>query len=496
LNIKYRINLFTNVFSMLVIIMSSYITIPIITKNLSISAYNYVALINNFVLFFSVLSFTLNSMLGKFYTIALDKSNNEANKFLSSAFFSILFLFLISSPLIIYFILEIQQFIKVNNELKMDVQVAFFLSYISLLITTLVSILNTIPYSVNKLNVINYNSIATNIFRIILIIYLFEIFTPHIWYVGFSNLLQNLLAIICSLYFFKKIDSRAKISIGNFRLSYSYKLISTGILNSVILFGNTLMLQTDLIIGNQFVDIEIMGAFAILLSFSTTTRSFSTAVSTSFSPITTKLYSEKNSGNMIKHIQKAIYVTSLMSFVPVILICTIGLNFLEIWLGYNFSNFEKILYIMMIPLGVSLSFYQLNVLFQTYDKLKFPAILTIFTGIITVIFSYIVGSKSGIIGIVTVSSIVFFIKNSIILPIYASKILSTSIFSMYKKIFTPLITSLLIILIANEIKKTIIFDEYSKIVIISIAIILIYFFLNKAIDFLLLSVKKRRNTVE
>ncbi len=491
--IKNHINLITNILSMMIIILSSYITIPIITSNLTISAYNYVALINNFILFFSVLGFTLNSMLGKFYTVALQNSRQESNKYLSSAFFSVLFLFIVSTPIILYIIYNLSNIISISNEIILDVQIAFLLSYVSLFFTTTLSILNVIPYSLNKLTYINWNSIFTNVVRILSVFSLFYFLEPKIWYVGFSNLLQSCMAIIISLYFVKKLNNTAKITFKNFKWSFSYLLISSGILNSIILLGNTLMIQTDLLIGNQFLDSVIMGSFAVLLSFSTTVRSFSTAVSTSFSPVTTKLYSQDKQEEMIAHIRKAIHTTSLLTYLPITLICVVGTKFLEIWLDYDFSNFQSTLFIMMIPLGICLSFNQLNVLFQTYDKLKFPAIITIVSGFLTIIFSYYLGRVQGINGIIFASTLMFLLKSAVILPIYASKLLKSSIIMMYTGTILPTISCIISIFVIRSIFNRINAINYFDVILFSLISIIFYFLLHKILETMLLNRGGLRN---
>ena len=106
-NKQLAINIIAQLFAFCIQIGISFFLTPFIVKSLGAAAYGFVGLANNIISYTTLITIALNSMAGRFITISVHQNNiDKANTYFSSVFFSNLlisiFLFIISTILIIY----------------------------------------------------------------------------------------------------------------------------------------------------------------------------------------------------------------------------------------------------------------------------------------------------------------------------------------------------------------------------------------------------------
>ncbi|KAB2332606.1 polysaccharide biosynthesis C-terminal domain-containing protein [Bacillus mesophilum] len=484
MNKRIRINVITNLLAMIISLSINFLVTPILTKNLGMGAYSYVGIITNFLSFFTVLTYTLNSMVGRFYTVSYNEDKNLANRYISSALGTCFIIAVALLPILIIISYNLENFINIDKDLVADVKFAFLLSSITFMLSIFASIFTTGAYSKNRLEISNTVNIIASISKAVLIVLLFKFFDAHIWYLGLSTIVQNIIIIFLGYITFRKLIPDVKFSIKLFDIKCVGILLSAGLFNSVILLGRNLMTQIDLLVGNRYIDSDLMGKYAVILLFVNTLRSLATALSSAFSPTTINHYARGDLRGVVKNSNSAVNFSGTILGWPISIISSIGIYFLSIWLNEDFSEFKYIIILMMIPLNINLSMSQLNVVNQATNNLKVPALFAIISGIINLVLAIILTIKLGLWGIVIASTLAFSLNNLILLPIYTAKITGQKLNTYYLGLVKPLISNVITCAIGLIIVNYYSINNIVSLLIQCVILTIIYFtivfiFLNK-----------------
>lgn len=474
---QLSLNLITNLIAMVISLGINYLITPYVTKQLGIGAYSYVTIITNIISFFTVITYTLNSMVGRFYTIAYNESEKKSNQYISTAFFSCIALAIILFPVILFMTFNLDKIIIIDKELKKDVQFAFFISSMTFLLSTISSIMLTGTYAKNKLNINNTINIIANSLKGIVVFTLFYLFSAKIWFIGLGGLAQALLSIILGYICFKHFIPTVKFRIKFFKKEYAKELILAGLFNSVILLGNNLMTQVDLIVGNRFIfDTELLGKYSVVLLFSNTIRQIASALSSAFSPTTIKLYAQKKYDELVKYTNKAVSICSTILGWPVSIIASLLVAFVFVWLKQDFTQYQYLFIIMLMSLLPNMAISQLNVLNQAMNKLKVPAIASIIAGFLNIILAIIFVKvfEWGIYGIAIASIISLTLRNLIFAPIYASIITNQKCYIYYKPLLKSTGVSIITCILGILIRKIYLVKSLTDIIIVAIILSIEY----------------------
>ena len=108
---RLAINMVATIVAFVVNMGISFFLSPYVIEHVGVDAYGFVSLANNFVNYASIITLALNSMAGRFITIAIHKGNKEeANKYFNSVLLAniiicfVLLIYVIKDFFWIYFI--------------------------------------------------------------------------------------------------------------------------------------------------------------------------------------------------------------------------------------------------------------------------------------------------------------------------------------------------------------------------------------------------------
>lgn len=472
------INIITNLLAMFLSLLINYIVTPLITKELGVAAYSYVGIISSLLSFMSVITYTLNSMVGRFYIIAYNSGNKSANKYISSAFVTCIAIASGLIPVIILATIFLDRLIVIENSLINDVKIAFLLSSISFLLSTVSAVFSTGAYCKNRLDIINATNIIADTTRAVIVVSLFKIFSAHIWYIGLGAIIRYTICIALGYFTFKKLIPEVRFSRTLYDRKCNIDLLSAGVFSSVIMLGNNMINNIDTLVGNRFIEnADMVGKYTIILMFITILRSLSSALSSAFNPSTLKIYATGDKMQLAKHANNVVKFCGLALGWPISIIASSGTIFVTLWLGYDFSDFKYILAFMSLPLVANLAVSQLNVVNQAVNKLKIPAIYTVLSGVLNVFLAIILVKYLGLWGIALASVISMTLKNLVATPIYAAYITQQKVTVYYKGLLIPLFISILVCSVGMVFNSYYAVGSFIEFIILCSVLSIIYFLL-------------------
>lgn len=387
---------------------------PYIIAKIGIGAYGLIPLANSISAYALIIAITINGTIARY--LILDVANNDffnANKTFNTAFWGLVCILLILLPILIYVSFNIENFINIPKEIINEAHWLFLLIFISFIITTVTSLLNSSPYINNRLDLINLTTLTSSIVKIGAIIFLFHYISVSLINFAYANILASLCALFISYCIFIKQTPFLNLKIKYFNYKILKEIFSMGGWLLVSQVGALLFLQIDLIVINLVSGPEDAGMYSVLLPWNTLIRTFASVIAGVIAPIQLSYYASKKIDDIIKITSLSIkYLGVLMSLIVAIL-CAYSENILFLWLGKDFVELHWLFVVLVAHLGINLSVLPLFPLSNAYKKVKIPGIVTVILGLINAVLAFVFLKYTflGLYGVALSSFIVLTLKS-------------------------------------------------------------------------------------
>lgn len=367
---------------------------PFILKVLGYEAYGFLGLANSFVNYGYILTLVINSVAGRFVAYEYHRGNLlQASKYYSSVlavnFIFCIFICVVCSA----FILNLKEFINVSEALVDDVKLTMAFYFINFCLGLFNAVLTISAFVKNKLYMISVrNAVSTAIFAFVLVV-LFYIFKPMIYYTAISALLASIFVFISAIYITKKLQTGLKFRLKYFRLNLIKKLISSGTWNSFNMLSHTLINGIDLLLCNIFINAASMGILSVSKAAILIAESFIGTVGATFMPKFIELYSKQSINDLINEVKFCLKTLSFISISPVAVFAVLGSEFYTLWLPfktyYEISFIYNLSLIALMPVIFIAAMQPLLSLNTVTNKLKRPAVANLIMSFSVVAFQLI-----------------------------------------------------------------------------------------------------------
>ncbi len=435
---QIAVNILTNILVIFLNLAFNLYVTPLYINKLGLGVYGYIGVITNFISFLSVMTIILNSMVGRFYAISINQNQREeANKYISTAFYVGLGLDILLLPVLIFIAIHLDSFIVVSPEYLGDVKIAFILTAFAFLINVISLVNMTGAYALNRLDINNFIRLFMIGIRFAVIMYLFHTFNAKVYYLGISLILENLFSVIITYITFKKLVPDLEYSIRFFSKKKMIELLSSGFFNAIVLLGDLLMSQVLLVVANHVIpaaEVGVLGSFIVIING---LKSLASAISSAFSPTTLKYYAQSAIESLMENsLIAVIMIGSIIGWVASIF-CIMDIRFFYIWLGKDFSYYQLSIIFLTLPMISILTTSQFHVILQALNQLIPYSFATIICGFISIGVMYLLGSYFGwgMLGLIIGCNLMAFVQHIFILPHFVHHYLKHSIKNIYTAIF-------------------------------------------------------------
>lgn len=431
------LNLFASILFFAVNLSISFFITPLIVNKLGAEAYGFIGLTNNIVNYASVATAAVNSVSGRFLIIKLNQNDIKgANEYFNSIFLTNLIMSAILSVFSLVTVINIQHVMNIPQNLITDVRITFALTALNFIITLIITIFTTAAYVVNRTDISSVINIESTVARIIVLVILFCIFKPRIFFIAISALGFTLFSAAENIKYTRKLLPNIKLDFSLFKINRVKDVFSLGIWNSVNSMSQILIDGMDLFIINLFIGSSVMGFVSISKSIPNILVSFITLIAWVYEPKFTIMYAKNNFRELMNTIKQSMYMTIFIAVVPITGVIIFGYDFYKLWLPALSEDtillIQQLTIISIIPSLINSLNRSLNNMFVVLKKLKMPVIITLLTGIISLIIVFIClkYTSFGVYAVVGVSSVFLSMEYLIFTPLYAAHVLNVS-----KKIF-------------------------------------------------------------
>jgi membrane protein EpsK len=391
-------NLIYNLIALLVNVLISIWYIPYLVNSLGIIAYGVLPLallINQYI---SILATSLTSSLTRFYSISIKENNlYKASSYLSGALLVIIGIIIAVLPVCIYIVWYVDEVFNIPPLLVESAKVLFIFTFLNFTCSLITNFLSIIFYSENRLDILNKINIIRQVSKVLFNIVLFEYIALDIKYVGIGNFLGEFIVLIFTFIIFRSLLVKGIV--------VSFKKIDKMIFSSLFIMtmwviihqlGDMAIYKSDILFVNKMWGTKESGILGALSDFGSYVMLVIGVVSSLFGPLILIAYSNKDHEEVkILAINNSLIIGLITAIMCAVLI-GYSTSFLSLWLGEDFSDFSIWLDIKLFTLPFYAASGVFAFVYRSWNKVKLPAMLTVFIGVINVAFTYVLCINSNL----------------------------------------------------------------------------------------------------
>lgn len=318
-----------------------------ITNTIGSEAYGFNTMANDITSYLFVLTSSLNYLSNRFISIYYNKGNKEeANGYFNTVFWTNFAICLACGGVCIPVILKLEQIITIPESINFDVKLTFALVFAQAAISLLDTAFLSGTYVTNRMDLNSSKLMRQTIIKVVSLIVLFTVFSPHIFYVPLANILGMIFSLVLDIGYVQKLTPGLSVNMKYIKISKLKELVTSGIWNSITQLGIIIESGLDLIITNQFIGNYEMGLLAVAKTVPAAFSTLGNAIFNAMAPKQTILYANGNKNDLKKEI---LCTRKLICFIVMPIISVYMLmakSFLKLWLPSKSSQEIQIMYIL------------------------------------------------------------------------------------------------------------------------------------------------------
>ncbi|MBT4682630.1 MAG: oligosaccharide flippase family protein [Chloroflexi bacterium] len=397
---------------------------PYLVHSLGNELFGLIPLATSVTNYFTVITTSVNRSTGRYLTIALEEEDTEkANQVFSTSFFVTLALILAVIPFGIGIVIFAPDIFNVPLNGEKEVQYIFVFAIIALMLSTLQGNFAVVSYSQNRFDLKNVIRLISRVAQVSIVIVLFSLYTPNLLIAGLGVIAVPLVGISGEVIFWKKLLPNLKLKLESLKLALLKKMMGTSFWMLVITIGSLLITSMELVVANKTLGLNVAGMYGALFTFPNNLRFLAGTVGGVWGPTILAKSSSPNKEEMDYFVKLALKFTGLAIALPVGYIVGFSRQLITIWLGPEFAIMDWALIFMVVTLSTNLLHNPIYTILVSQNKLKIPALITLLIGIGSVFLMFFGSKQFGAVGLAVAAAIMFSLKNSVLFPIYAAKIL-------------------------------------------------------------------------
>ena len=455
-NKQYALNMITSILSMGISVAISFFLSPYIVRNIGAEANAYISISTQIVSYVSLLSTALNSMGSRFIMMAYyNQEYDKAKTYYSSLFIGDLALAIVIFIVGIFAVSNLDSLINISPELVNDVKLLILLVLINFLLFLVFTAWSCAPYITDKLHLDYTRNTITTIIRAGLILLLFTVFNPSVYFMGVATLLAGITSAVFNFFYKKKLLPDFKVQKKYFSFKAIKFLISSGIWNTFSSLGSTLISGLDLIITNLFVGPAAMGSLALAKTMPEFVSNLNANVANIFTPSMVIDYAQKNNDSIVTTIKRAAKMISILCSLPLAFLLVFGENFYSLWQP---TQDAKTLYILSLITVFGRVFFTgmqpLFSIFTVVNKVKENSIVSLINGLASVIITYLLVkfTNLGVYAVAGTSVVCCAIKNFVYVVPYSAYYLGLKKNTFFSTISSSVLCCLILCALGYAIK--------------------------------------------
>lgn len=465
-NQQTYVNIICSVGVMIINLCISFFLSPYIIRTIGIEANGFVGLANNFVTYANLIVTALNAMAARFITISyIQKDYKKANLYYNSVFWGNL---IIVATLLLpsaFLVAKLECFIDIPANILLDVKIMFSLVFLSFFVRTSAPNYDCGTYITNRMDLSYLPNICTSLLRCVMLVCMFSIWIPHVWYISFITTILGLVTLGVSGHYTHKLTPELRISLKKPVCSWKAikELVGSGIWNAIAITGNMLMSGFDLLICNIYLGPESMGMLSLTKVFPGLLTNLAESIRGAFGPELTINYAKGDQHELYAGLRKSMKITAVVITVPAAGLIVMGDLFYALWVpGQDHRLLQILTVLTMMAYVFSSGIVPLNNVYPTANKVLYNTVGLIVSGCISLMATLLIikFTEWDLFAVAGVSSVIMIMRDLFYNIPVASKILGLKWYAFYPQVGQSILSCTVIIGIGILVRSVVPTDSW------------------------------------
>ena len=363
---------------------------PFIVQRVGAEAYGFVGLANNMVGYASLLTIALNSVAGRFITVAYHQGDKKkADQYFSST---------LSANVVLGTVLSVATFVK------------------------------------NKLYLSNLANIAYSLVRIVTIVLCFAVCPTYVLFVGLATCLGTIVMAVLNYVYTRRLTPELRFRKTGVSWLATREMLSSGIWNAVVKMQQILQDGLSLLIANLAISPLHMGYLSIAQVVPNALSGLMGTISGLFSPEQTRFFAQGKTNELFRELTSSMRITGFFTGIIFVALLVNGETFIALW--QPGQNVQMIYALMMLTMagfffsGVATTLQGVPLL---VNRLRNYSLAWLACGAASFVFTLVCVKLTswGIYAVCVVPQLVGIIANLSFVPIYAAWCLKIRLYKFY-----------------------------------------------------------------
>lgn len=433
-----------SLFAMVLAYGINFVITPFITERIGIEAYGFVSLAKTAVSYAGIITVALTSFIVRYISVSCLKGNSEESQsYYSSSIAASLVLCGAIFIVALVTITQLDKLLNISDELVVPVKILFGLSFFNFILTTLATSLGSSAYIKDRLDISGIIKIFAYVVEAGVLVALFVIFPPSVWYVGVGSVAASAVVLLLSWLMTRRLTPFLRFKRHLVSLEKIKDMVGNGFWNSLNQLGNVLNSGLDLIVANLMLSAVEMGQIAVTQTIWSIFAGLIQTVSQPFQPRLLKIYSSGDMDALACEIRKAMKFCGYFSGILFAGFLALGTLYYELWLPGQ--DTELLYHLTLVVVAISVTSGIMQPVYYVYTLTvsnRVPCWITIAAGILNIVSMYLLLTYTdvGVYGVVGTTTVIMVSINLLFNPLYAAKVGGFSAKSLYVGIVRHLLS--------------------------------------------------------
>ncbi len=441
--------------------------VPYLIRHLGVAAYGVVPLATTLTAYLGLITLSLNSALGRFLTIDLERCLfSSANRTFNTAFFASLMLCSVVGVVSFWVVAAAPRLFNLPQGQETSAQWLFALAALAFMFSTIESNFSISSWARNRFDLRNGVAMLSRIAQVGIILLAFMFFNAQLWHVGLGMLGASIVSLIASIALWRHLTPQLRIQISAFDRSKVRQLSGMSGWMLINQIGSLLFLNIDLIIVNLYFGAEKAGRYGAVLQLSAYLRTLANMLVGVLTPTILAKYAENDWAGMNRISAQSVKLIGIVIAIPIGLLCGLSKSFLTIWLGSSFQASALLLVALTVHLSINLAVLSLFPIQLALNKVRWPGLVTFGMGVANI--GLAIGLARwggwGVIGVAVAGAITLTLKNAIFTPIYSAAIQRLPWWTFLSVMMHGLVGTIALAIVAHSLSILWAIDSWTKLV--------------------------------
>ena len=407
-----------------------------IVRSIGAEAYGFIGLANTFVSYAQLLTIALNSVAGRFITVAYHEGDEaKANGYYSSTLAAngimVVVLVVVAVPVVTF----LDKLVNISPHLVGDVKALFVFIFLNFMLSTIATVYSVATFVKNKLYLSSIANLAFSLVRVVVMVALFGILPPKVYYVGLAVCLATAVMTLMNRSYTRRLLPDISFDKKSVSWTSIREMLSAGVWNVVTKLQQIMMFGLQLLVANLMINPYLMGMLSIAQTVPNQLSGLMWTVSGLFYPEQTKYYAQGKHKELIEDLKSGMKVSGFFTNIIFVAMLVAGYDFMSLWQhGQDTELLYQLLTLTMLGLlisGVATTLQNLPLIVNRLKKYSIGWLVYSAISMVVLIAFIEVLPKWGVFLVAAIPPLFEILANVTFVPIYASRCLGIGKFEFY-----------------------------------------------------------------